>query len=211
MAAKENIDFLDGIYYGMKSKRVYNGKFCSPAMIEILQKQCRILGIPSTLSQVESECFEKYFTTLAQFEFDSTYKQIVISHLEDNYNRSNRSNRYEIVELIEGAVVAIDVPYSWQIQDSLVSFEVFYKHSEREQERRKEENKRWQERRSNRNPFKIGDQVVRKDGRDLRSGSSSYSFAIVSSLVPFSLVSESRDMKWSLSVHIDDFELAMPF
>jgi hypothetical protein len=54
--------------------------------------------------------------------------------------------------------------------------------------------------------MKIGSIVKRKDGRELRSGSSAYGAAIVVSLEPFILVSEHADMRWSATVKKEEFE-----
>jgi len=54
--------------------------------------------------------------------------------------------------------------------------------------------------------IKVGDKVCRKDGSMLRSGFSSYAYAVVLSLNPFRLASERRDMTWQSTVKVEDFE-----
>jgi hypothetical protein len=55
------------------------------------------------------------------------------------------------------------------------------------------------------NTFTVGDVVEQINGAHLRSGSNSYDIAIVVSAVPFVLVSECADMKWSATVKPEDF------
>lgn len=55
----------------------------------------------------------------------------------------------------------------------------------------------------------VGDLVrpTKESGFHLRSGAEYYKRAIVSSLEPFVLISEQKDMKWSATVKKEDFEL----
>lgn len=57
------------------------------------------------------------------------------------------------------------------------------------------------------NPFDIGDIVSRKDGRCLRSGCSDYATAVIISLEPFAIVSETGDMLWQSTVVPTYFEV----
>jgi hypothetical protein len=56
-------------------------------------------------------------------------------------------------------------------------------------------------------PFEVGDIVGRKDGRCLRSGCSAYATAVVISLEPFAIVSETGDMLWQSTAVPTHFEV----
>lgn len=48
---------------------------------------------------------------------------------------------------------------------------------------------------------------LQKQGYFLHCGSGTYDFAVVASLNPFMLISESGDMVWRSTVKIDDFDV----
>lgn len=56
------------------------------------------------------------------------------------------------------------------------------------------------------NRIKVSSLVVLADGRNLRSGASTYPYAIVTSINPFVVVSPLADMKWENTVAIEDFK-----
>lgn len=161
---------------------------------------------------------------LRVFEFDSNLDLSVFMRLQeifcmevgiDEIGKWNESHKAELIKeprtltktltmtgLIKDAIVSFNVDHYYKT----INFSVHYKYSKREEDDRlliEAAHKAYYQ-------LSVGDRVVPKDGRPLRSGASAYEYAIVESLNPFVLVSEGSDMTW-FTLKEENFQAWVPF
>ncbi len=192
--------FLDGIMDGI-NPRPECGEVSCKSFIGVFNhvEQTNM----HKMSHFDSNSFREVFHRETNIGVTADGREIEIRTIK---NPMMRVKTFELYELIKHACVSFYVKKYLKEEDS-IEFKIRYLYSQgeefyfRERERKLKEHLR----------LKIGDKVVHRKGDPLRSGASSYRYAIVTSLNPFILKSEEGDMTWSSTVVEEDYMEWVPF